>query len=64
VTAVDWPGVLEVTQRMTARFGVADRYTFVAEDLVGWLISGTDITSSTLGHILHSEGESTAAGSY
>jgi 2-polyprenyl-3-methyl-5-hydroxy-6-metoxy-1,4-benzoquinol methylase len=56
VTAVDWPGVLEVTQRMTARFGVADRYTFVAEDL-GLADFGHGHHIATLGHILHSEGE-------
>jgi len=56
VTAVDWPGVLEVTQRMTARFGVADRYTFVGEDL-GLADFGHGHHIATLGHILHSEGE-------
>jgi 3-hydroxy-5-methyl-1-naphthoate 3-O-methyltransferase len=56
VTAVDWPGVLEVTQRMTARFGVADRYTFVAGDL-GLADFGRGHNVATLGHILHSEGE-------
>src|SRR5580704_15822830 len=56
VTAVDWPGVLEVTQRMTARFGVADRYTFVGDDL-GLADFGQDHKVATLGHILHSEGE-------
>ena len=56
VTAVDWPGVLEVTQRMTARFGLAERYTFVAEDL-GLADFGSGHQAATLGHILHSEGE-------
>jgi SAM-dependent methyltransferase len=56
VTAVDWPGVLEVTQRMTARFGVADRYTFVGDDL-GLADFGHGHNVATLGHILHSEGE-------
>jgi SAM-dependent methyltransferase len=56
VTAVDWPIVLEVTQRMAARFGVADRYTFVAGDL-GLADFGHDHNVATLGHILHSEGE-------
>jgi precorrin-6B methylase 2 len=56
VTAVDWPGVLEVTQRMTARFGVSDRYTFVADDL-GLADFGSGHQVATLGHILHSEGE-------
>jgi hypothetical protein len=48
--------VLEVTQRMTARFGVADRYTFVSEDL-GLADFGHGHHVATLGHILHSEGE-------
>jgi hypothetical protein len=56
VTAVDWPVVLEVTQRVTARFGVADRYTFVAGDL-GLADFGHGHNIATLGHILHSEGE-------
>jgi hypothetical protein len=56
VTAVDWPGVLEVTQRMTARFGVANRYTYVADDL-GLADFGSGHHVATLGHILHSEGE-------
>ena len=34
VTAVDWPGVIPITQRVTARFGVADRFRFVAGDLL------------------------------
>jgi hypothetical protein len=56
VTALDWSGVLEVTRKMAARFGVADRFTFVAGDL-----RATDFGSgyqvATLGHILHTEGE-------
>jgi precorrin-6B methylase 2 len=56
VTAVDWPVVLEVTRRMTSRFGVADRYTFVAADL-GLADFGHGHKIATLGHILHSEGE-------
>ena len=56
VTAVDWPGVLDVTRRVTARFGVADRYTFVAGDLESAPF-GTGHDIAVLGHILHSEGE-------
>ena len=56
VTAVDWPGVLDVTRRVAARFGVAERYTFAAGDLAtADFGEGHDI--ATLGHILHSEGE-------
>lgn len=56
VTAVDWPGVLDVTRRVAARFGLADRFTFVPGDLqTASFGDGYDI--ATLGHILHSEGE-------
>ena len=55
-TAVDWPAVLDVTRRVTARFGVADRYTFVAGDLDS-ADFGSGHNVATLGHILHSEGE-------
>jgi hypothetical protein len=48
VTAVDWPGVIPITQKVTARFGVADRFRFVA---------GSGHAIATAGHILHSEGE-------
>src|SRR5262249_43768732 len=34
VTAVDWPGVIPITHKGTARFGVADRFGFVAGDLL------------------------------
>jgi ubiquinone/menaquinone biosynthesis C-methylase UbiE len=55
VTAVDWPGVLDVTRRVAARFGVAERFRFVAGDLAAADFGhGHDI--ATLGHILHSEG--------
>ncbi len=56
VTAVDWAGVMDVTRRMTARFGLADRYTFVEGDL-GLADFGGGHQVATLGHILHSEGE-------
>jgi ubiquinone/menaquinone biosynthesis C-methylase UbiE len=56
VTAVDWAGVIPVTRRMAARFGVADRFRFVEGDLLeADFGGGHDI--ATLGHILHSEGE-------
>ncbi len=56
VTAVDWPEVLEVTRRVAARYGVEDRYSFVAGDL-GLADFGSGHQVATLGHILHSEGE-------
>lgn len=55
VTAVDWPEVIPVTRRTTARMGVADRFRFVAGDLLT-ADFGTGYDVATLGHILHSEG--------
>jgi 3-hydroxy-5-methyl-1-naphthoate 3-O-methyltransferase len=57
VTAVDWPGVIPVTKKVTAHYGLADRYKFVAGDLHDANF-GQGHTIATLGHILHSEGES------
>jgi len=56
VTAVDWPGVIDITQKTATRFGLADRFTFVPGDL-GTANFGTGHQVATLGHILHSEGE-------
>ena len=55
VTAVDWDGVIPVTRRVTQRFGVADRFTFVAGDILEADL-GRGHGVATLGHILHSEG--------
>ena len=56
VTALDWPGVLDLTRKNTVRHGVQDRFNFVAGDLTSADFgSGYDI--AVLGHILHSEGE-------
>lgn len=56
VTAVDWPGVIPVTRKVTAREGVGERYKYVAGDLhEADFGDGHDI--ATLGHIVHSEGE-------
>jgi ubiquinone/menaquinone biosynthesis C-methylase UbiE len=55
VTAVDWPEVIPVTRKTVARFGLADRYSFLAGDLLQ-VDFGTGHTVATLGHILHSEG--------
>lgn len=54
-TAVDWPGVLEVTRKTAAQFGLADRFSFIAGDL-GEVDFGNGYHIATLGHILHSEG--------
>jgi ubiquinone/menaquinone biosynthesis C-methylase UbiE len=55
VTSVDWEGVLPVTRRVAARFGLADRFTFVAGDIAS-ADFGKGHRAATLGHILHSEG--------
>ncbi len=56
VTAVDWPGVLPVTEKMAARFGLQDRLTVIAGDILQ-ADYGANHSVATLGHILHSEGE-------
>jgi hypothetical protein len=56
VTAVDWPGMIPTTKRITEKFGVRDRFDFIEGDLSEANFgSGYDV--ATLGHILHSEGE-------
>jgi ubiquinone/menaquinone biosynthesis C-methylase UbiE len=55
VTAVDWAGVLDVTQRVAARHKLVDRFTFSAGDLESANF-GSGHQVATLGHILHSEG--------
>jgi 2-polyprenyl-3-methyl-5-hydroxy-6-metoxy-1,4-benzoquinol methylase len=56
VTAVDWPQIIPVTKKVTARYGLTDRYTFVAGDLHSANF-GQGHSIATLGHVLHSEGE-------
>jgi ubiquinone/menaquinone biosynthesis C-methylase UbiE len=55
VTAVDWPGVIPVTQSTVTRFGLAERFSFVEGDLLE-ADFGAGHQVATLGHILHSEG--------
>ncbi|HVY94864.1 MAG TPA: methyltransferase, partial [Bryobacteraceae bacterium] len=55
VTAIDWPGVLEITRKTAAQFGLANRFSFIAGDL-GEVNFGRGYNIATLGHILHSEG--------
>jgi ubiquinone/menaquinone biosynthesis C-methylase UbiE len=55
VSAVDWPFVLTVTERIAYRHGVADRLTTIPGDLLQAPF-GKDHQVATLGHILHSEG--------
>jgi 3-hydroxy-5-methyl-1-naphthoate 3-O-methyltransferase len=54
-TAVDWPSVLEVTRKTAAKFGLADRFSYIAGDLADTDF-GSGYNIATLGHILHSEG--------
>lgn len=55
VRAIDWPDVLHVTRRVAERFGVGERFTTVAGDLLE-ADFGISHQIATLGHILHSEG--------
>jgi len=55
VTAVDWPGVIDITRQTAAKFGLAGRFSFIAGDLAD-VDFGTGHNVATLGHILHSEG--------
>src|SRR5262245_41443471 len=56
VTAVDWPGMIPTTKRITEKFGVRDRFDFIEGDLAEANF-GRSYDIATLGHILHSEGE-------
>jgi 3-hydroxy-5-methyl-1-naphthoate 3-O-methyltransferase len=56
VTAIDWPGIVPITKRVTQREGVAPQYRFVEGDLLSVEFGGGR-SIATLGHILHSEGE-------
>ena len=56
VAAVDWPGMIPTTKRITQKFDVGDRFNYVEGDILEANFgSGYDI--AILGHILHSEGE-------
>jgi len=55
VSAVDWPLVLEVTEKVARRHGVADRLNPIPGDLLKVSL-GRNHQVATLGHILHSEG--------
>ena len=55
VRAVDWPEVLTVTRRVAERFGLGDRLTTAAGDLLEADFGGGHQVA-TLGQILHSEG--------
>lgn len=55
LTAVDWPDVLKVAERVARRHGLGNRMTAIPGDLLKVNFgAGHDV--ATLGHILHSEG--------
>lgn len=56
VTAIDWANVIPVTQQNADRFGLSDRFSTIAGDLLS-VDFGTGYQLATLGHIIHSEGE-------
>ncbi|MDB5331141.1 MAG: O-methyltransferase family 2 [Phycisphaerales bacterium] len=56
VTAVDWPTVIPITQRVAGKHGVGERFRYAPGDLLE-VDFGTGHRLATLGHILHSEGE-------
>ncbi len=56
VTAVDWEGVLPLARANAERLGLADRFSWVAADLLEAPL-GSGHRIATLGHIVHSEGE-------
>ena len=55
MSAVDWPDVLKVTERVAHRHGVGKRLTKLPGDLLK-VNYGNGHHVATLGHILHSEG--------
>ena len=55
VTVVDWPEVIPITRKTVSKFGLGERYSYVAGDLLQ-ADFGSGHTLATLGHILHSEG--------
>ena len=54
VTALDLPGVLDVTKRMAERFNLADRFSYLPGDFHS-VDFGTGYDLVTFGHILHME---------
>lgn len=55
VTAVDWPTVLDMTTAVVRRWGLANRFQFVGEDLLSAEF-GEGHHIAILGHIVHTEG--------
>lgn len=55
VIAVDWPGVIGVTEKNAARLGLVERFSFIPGDLLE-ADFGAGHNVVTIGHILHSMG--------
>jgi SAM-dependent methyltransferase len=56
VTAQDWPEMIPTTKRITQKFGIADRFSYIEGDVLEADL-GTRYDIAILGHILHTEGE-------
>jgi ubiquinone/menaquinone biosynthesis C-methylase UbiE len=56
VTAQDWAEMIPTTKRITQKFGVTDRFSYIEGDVLEGDF-GNDYDIATLGHILHTEGE-------
>jgi SAM-dependent methyltransferase len=56
VTAQDWPEMISTTKRITQKFGVAERFSYIEGDVLQAEL-GTGYDIAILGHILHTEGE-------
>jgi ubiquinone/menaquinone biosynthesis C-methylase UbiE len=57
VTVVDFPEVTPITREFTQKFGVADRYDYVEQNLRQADFGKNEYDLIILGHIIHSEGE-------
>jgi 2-polyprenyl-3-methyl-5-hydroxy-6-metoxy-1,4-benzoquinol methylase len=57
VDALDFPAVLEVTKKITAKRGLADQYNFLSGDWRNIEWKPNEYNIIVLGHILHSEGK-------
>lgn len=58
VTAQDWPSILKITEEFVNKFGLANRYDYLSEDLrdVDFGRNSNLYDLAILGHICHSEG--------
>jgi ubiquinone/menaquinone biosynthesis C-methylase UbiE len=56
VAAQDWAEMIPTTKRITQKFGVAERFSYIEGDVLEAEF-GTGYDIAILGHILHTEGE-------